>query len=70
MIYGRALGKAHPGLLVADLEGARRRLTEAGFAVAGDDSIDVDRFYVSDPFGNRLGFIAARDRGFTSRGAG
>ena len=66
----RPAGKAHPGLLVADLEAARRRLTHAGFAVTGDDSIGIDRFYVSDPFGNRLELIAARDRGFTTRGAG
>lgn len=59
--------KAHPGLLVANLEAARRTLDEAGVQVVDDEAIEVERFYASDPFGNRLEFIAAGDRGFTER---
>ena len=57
--------KAHPAFVVADLEGARARLADAGVDVVEDDSIDVGRFYTADPFGNRIEFIAEADRGFT-----
>ncbi len=63
----RPAAKAHPALLVDDLEGARRTLEAAGVEVTADDSITVRRFYAADPFGNRLEFVDARDRGFTAR---
>ena len=64
----RPATKAHPGLLVTDLVAARAALQSAGVTVREDDvEIGVDRFYASDPFGNRLEFIAAADRGFTDR---
>ncbi|MDP8904069.1 MAG: VOC family protein [Chloroflexota bacterium] len=63
----RPATKAHPALLVADLDAARRTLTEAGVRVVDDDSIDVDRFYADDPFGNRIEFVAVGDRGFSDR---
>ncbi|MDQ3706888.1 MAG: VOC family protein [Chloroflexota bacterium] len=47
--------KAHPALLVTDLPTLRRRLEEAGLTIAQAEPIPgVSRFYVSDPFGNRL----------------
>ncbi len=47
--------KAHPALLVSDLPALRRRLEEAGLTIAQVEPIPgVSRFYVSDPFGNRL----------------
>jgi catechol 2,3-dioxygenase-like lactoylglutathione lyase family enzyme len=52
-------GKAHPGIVVADLATVAQRL-EAGHApVIWDDNFPgFDRFYSSDPFGNRLEFLA------------
>jgi catechol 2,3-dioxygenase-like lactoylglutathione lyase family enzyme len=47
--------KAHPALLVDDLDVLRRRLTEAGCPMSIDEPLDGhDRFYVNDPFGNRI----------------
>ena len=47
--------KAHPALRVRDLPTMRARLLAAGCAVVEAEPIDdIERFYVSDPFGNRL----------------
>jgi catechol 2,3-dioxygenase-like lactoylglutathione lyase family enzyme len=47
--------KAHPGLVADDLDALAERLREAGHGVAFDDAIPgAERFYVADPFGNRL----------------
>jgi catechol 2,3-dioxygenase-like lactoylglutathione lyase family enzyme len=47
--------KAHPAFRVSDLAGLRARLQAAGCEIAGAEPIEgVERFYVSDPFGNRL----------------
>jgi catechol 2,3-dioxygenase-like lactoylglutathione lyase family enzyme len=47
--------KAHPGLVVDDLDGLRDGLTAAGFDPQDDTSIEgVERFFVHDPFGNRV----------------
>jgi catechol 2,3-dioxygenase-like lactoylglutathione lyase family enzyme len=54
--------KAHPALLVAAgaLEAVAERLVEAGCEVRWDDALPgVARFYVSDPWGNRLELMAA-----------
>jgi len=49
--------RAHPGLVVSDLDELARRLGDAGFAVTHDDSIPgTRRIHVEDPFGNRLEF--------------
>ena len=54
--------KAHPGLRVADLEAARAHLQAAGVAITEDESgVTVRRFYVNDPFGNRLEFLQEGD---------
>ncbi|MBX3051928.1 MAG: hypothetical protein KF753_10665 [Caldilineaceae bacterium] len=54
--------KAHPAFLVADWEGLRQRLKEAGVALTADDTLaEVRRFYADDPFGNRIEFIRDGD---------
>ena len=59
--------KAHPALVVADLEQCRRELQAAGASVVPDDTLPgVRRFYASDPFGNRIEFIQDGDA-FTQR---
>ena len=55
--------KAHPGLLVSDLEAVRGRLAGAGVVFSDDAKIDgVERLFVDDPFGNRLELRAAAAR--------
>jgi catechol 2,3-dioxygenase-like lactoylglutathione lyase family enzyme len=54
--------KAHPALVVAlgGLEALAERLVEAGCEVRWDDALPgVARFYVDDPWGNRLELMAA-----------
>lgn len=64
----RPLAKAHPALLVRDLDDARRSLDAAGVAIEEDDSgLAVRRCYVRDPFGNRIELVDARDAGFSER---
>jgi catechol 2,3-dioxygenase-like lactoylglutathione lyase family enzyme len=47
--------KAHPGLVVSDLDAVRSRLRDAGHEYEDDESISgVNRLFVFDPFGNRL----------------
>ena len=56
----RPARKAHPGILVADLDAVVRRLREAGQEVTRDgDFPGFRRVYASDPFGNRLEFLEA-----------
>jgi catechol 2,3-dioxygenase-like lactoylglutathione lyase family enzyme len=53
--------KAHPALVVSAgaLEGLAERLVEAGCEVRWDSSIPgIARFYVDDPWGNRLELMA------------
>jgi catechol 2,3-dioxygenase-like lactoylglutathione lyase family enzyme len=58
-----AARKAHPGLLVStvgDLERLAERLVVAGVDVLWDDALPgARRFYVEDPWGNRLELLAA-----------
>lgn len=50
--------KAHPALMVSDLEALRSRLEKRGMDVVVDEPLaGFDRFYVADPFGNRLEFL-------------
>jgi catechol 2,3-dioxygenase-like lactoylglutathione lyase family enzyme len=57
-----AASKAHPALLVSDLELLRRSLAEAGVEIIPDNVLpDVHRFYALDPFGNRIEFIQDGD---------
>jgi catechol 2,3-dioxygenase-like lactoylglutathione lyase family enzyme len=47
--------KAHPGLVVDDLDALRARLARAGHEPEDDAKIEgVRRLFVHDPFGNRL----------------
>ena len=51
----RSARKAHPGLLVDDLDELADRLGAAGVDVDWDDGFPGHRrFYAHDPFGNRL----------------
>lgn len=55
----RPAKKAHPALLVDDLDSLRSRLTEAGVEVTEDRRLPgFSRFYISDPFGNRIELLA------------
>ena len=51
--------KAHPGILVSDLDELEARLRAGGYTVETDHLLPgYRRFYVHDPFGNRLEFLA------------
>lgn len=51
----RPARKAHPGLLVEDLDALAHRLTAAGHPVTWDDLFPGHRrCYVDDPVGNRI----------------
>ena len=54
----RASAKAHPAVRVLGLAALRARVEAAGIAVETDTDLDGHaRWYVRDPFGNRLEFI-------------
>ena len=56
----RPARKAHPAVLVHDLDGLCQVLTDAGYAVRFDDEIPgVRRGFVDDPFGNRIELVEA-----------
>ena len=58
----RPARKAHPGIVVADVEALAERLRAAGHAAAWDDAIPgLRRFFTADPLGNRLEFIGSSD---------
>jgi catechol 2,3-dioxygenase-like lactoylglutathione lyase family enzyme len=49
--------KGHPAFRVRDLDAVRERFEQAGIEPRDDDAMPgVRRFYVDDPFGNRLEF--------------
>ena len=51
----RPARKAHPGLMVDDIDAVAGRVAAAGLPVEWDDRYPgVRRFYVYDPFGNRI----------------
>ena len=53
--------KAHPALRVLDMSALRRRLDTHKLEVIDDDAIPgIQRFYLHDPFGNRLEFVEAQ----------
>ncbi|MEZ5991179.1 MAG: VOC family protein [Planctomycetota bacterium] len=50
--------KAHPGLVVEELAGAKAALEAAGVATnPGNDIPGFKRFFATDPAGNRLEFL-------------
>ena len=51
----RPAKKAHPALLVDDLEAIRRACEASGSMLTIDEPLEgYDRAYVADPFGNRI----------------
>lgn len=55
----RPARKAHPGIQVDDLDALAARLRRAGHHVRHDTDLPGHRrFYVDDPAGNRLEFLA------------
>jgi catechol 2,3-dioxygenase-like lactoylglutathione lyase family enzyme len=55
----RPTKKAHPALLVDDLETLRWRLRDANVEIADDQPLPgFKRFYVSDPFGNWIELLS------------
>ncbi len=51
----RPAKKAHPALLVFNLQSLIDRCTAAGFAVSTDEPLPgYQRAYIADPFGNRI----------------
>jgi catechol 2,3-dioxygenase-like lactoylglutathione lyase family enzyme len=54
----RPARKAHPGLLVQDIDAWAARLAAAGYPVTFDEDFPgMRRFYSEDPNGNRLEFL-------------
>ena len=51
--------KAHPALVVRDLDALAARLEAAGVPVEWDSSPPARRFYAADPWGNRIELVAA-----------
>ncbi|MBY0122509.1 VOC family protein [Bacillus sp. S/N-304-OC-R1] len=50
--------KAHPGLVVENLEELRNLLENEGYKIKEEPPIDGrNRFFVDDPFGNRIEFL-------------
>ncbi|GMK37012.1 glyoxalase [Paenibacillus sp. CCS19] len=52
--------KAHPAFLVHDLQALREHLIQLGAHVIDDNARseeNIRRFYMNDPFGNRLEFM-------------
>jgi len=50
--------KSHPAFSVAGLAALREQLEKAGYTTEDNELwIGYNRFYVRDPFGNRLEFI-------------
>ena len=57
----RPARKAHPALLVDDLNHLEAACRAAGFSPQRDNELPGhERFYVADPFGNRLEFLQVR----------
>jgi catechol 2,3-dioxygenase-like lactoylglutathione lyase family enzyme len=60
----RPARKAHPALLVDDLDSLEAACRDAGFEPMRDTSLPgYARFYVADPFGNRLEFLEPQPPG-------
>lgn len=54
----RPAKKAHPAFLVSGLDDLARRLNKSDLGVTVDAELPgYNRFYVADPFGNRLEFM-------------
>ncbi|MGD7044594.1 VOC family protein [Jeotgalibacillus proteolyticus] len=54
----KAPQKAHPALVVTGLQSLRSHLEDASYAIDEEEPIaGRDRFFVKDPFGNRIEFL-------------
>jgi catechol 2,3-dioxygenase-like lactoylglutathione lyase family enzyme len=53
--------KAHPAIMVSDIDGLAARLTAVGHTPTWDNETipGTRRFHVADPLGNRIEFIAS-----------
>ncbi|MUK88835.1 glyoxalase [Ornithinibacillus sp. L9] len=50
--------KAHPAIHVKNIEGLKKYLAKMGVSFLNDTNLPgANRFYVTDPFGNRLEFL-------------
>ena len=50
--------KAHPAFEVKNIKDLRSKLMEQGVKIREDDNLEgAERFYLHDPFGNRLEFL-------------
>jgi catechol 2,3-dioxygenase-like lactoylglutathione lyase family enzyme len=59
----RPARKAHPGMLVSDIDALADRLAASGVEVDWDDGFPAHRrFYCHDPLGNRLEFLQPAER--------
>lgn len=57
------VGACDPGLLVQGLQQLAQRLEQGGYPVTWDGEFPGhDRFYSTDPFGNRLEFLQPTSR--------
>ena len=55
--------KGHPAFRVKDLEAAKRTFADADISITPDERLpNVRRFYVNDPFGNRIEILQDGDR--------
>jgi catechol 2,3-dioxygenase-like lactoylglutathione lyase family enzyme len=55
--------KAHPAFIVEGLDALQDRLEAAGHKIVWDTQLgQYRRFYVNDPFGNRLEFVESTGR--------
>jgi catechol 2,3-dioxygenase-like lactoylglutathione lyase family enzyme len=55
--------KAHPAFIVDDLAELEAALKVAGYLIAHDEPLEgYDRFFVDDPFGNRIELMQAKAR--------
>lgn len=58
-----AATKAHPAFHVKNLRALRTHLAAKNVQVKDDEPLEgADRFYLNDPFGNRLEFLERRNK--------
>jgi len=59
-----AAKKAHPAFIVDDLAGLEFKLKASGYVLAHDEPLEgYDRFFVNDPFGNRIELMQIKTSG-------
>ncbi|KKD40998.1 VOC family protein [Bacillus sp. FSL L8-0167] len=59
----QAAKKAHPAFLVRSLSELKEALLKYHIRISEDEPLEgANRFYVEDPFGNRIEFLERRDK--------